>query len=177
MNPSFIVALTIALLFLALIFTRVRASILFSAVVLFFYFLGYIEQSRMLSFGVNQAVVTLLLLLVASLALERTRILVWVTKLVFRPTFGMTLARLGLLSSISSAFLNNTAVVASLMAGLTRSQDYAPSRLLLPLSYFAIIGGTLTLIGTSTNLVVNGLLIEQGYNSLHFFDFLPVGLM
>lgn len=177
MTPSIIVALTIVLLFSALIFTRFRPSILFSAVVLFFYFLGYIEQSRMLSFGVNQAVITLLLLLVASLALERTRILVWVTKLVFRPTFRMTLARLGLLTSISSAFLNNTAVVASLMAGLTRSQDYAPSRLLLPLSYFAIIGGTLTLIGTSTNLVVNGLLMEQGYSSLQFFDFLPVGLM
>jgi len=161
-TPSIIVAFVIVCLFSALILSRIRASVLFSSAVLFFYFSGYIDQDRMLSFGVNNAVITLLLLIVSSLALERTRLLVWVSKLVFQPAFSRTLFRLGLLTSVSSAFLNNTAVVASLMSGLTRSQDYSPSRLLMPLSFFAILGGTLTLIGTSTNLVVNGLLIDQG---------------
>jgi len=176
-TPSIIVAFVIVCLFSALILSRIRASVLFSSAVLFFYFSGYIDQDRMLSFGVNNAVITLLLLIVSSLALERTRLLVWVSKLVFQPAFSRTLFRLGLLTSVSSAFLNNTAVVASLMSGLTRSQDYSPSRLLMPLSFFAILGGTLTLIGTSTNLVVNGLLIDQGYQSLKFFDFLPVGIV
>ncbi len=63
-----------------------------------------------------------------------------------------------------SAFLNNTPVVAMFIPIITkwcRGHRVAPSRLLLPLSYLSILGGTCTLIGTSTNLVVNGLMIEK----------------
>ncbi len=58
-----------------------------------------------------------------------------------------------------SGFLNNTPVVATMIPAITswcRRIDAAPSRLMIPLSYSAILGGTLTMIGTSTNLVVNG---------------------
>jgi len=63
-----------------------------------------------------------------------------------------------------SAFLNNTPVVAMLMSIVSdwcRRHRVSPSRLLIPLSYLAILGGTCTLIGTSTNLVVNGMMIDR----------------
>lgn len=79
-------------------------------------------------------------------------------------TEGGVLARLAAQVTALSAFLNNTAVVAMLIGVITdwcRKHRVAPSRLLIPLSYLSILGGTCTLIGTSTNLVVFGLMQDQ----------------
>jgi di/tricarboxylate transporter len=58
----------------------------------------------------------------------------------------------------------------------SKERGVAPSKLLIPLSYAAILGGCITLIGTSTNLIVNGLAIDAGFESLSIFDFTAVGL-
>ncbi|MEO7246297.1 MAG: SLC13 family permease, partial [Rubrivivax sp.] len=79
-------------------------------------------------------------------------------------------------TSLYSALLNNTAVVASLIGPLRASDAHPPSRLLLPMCYAASIGGILTLVGTSTNLLVNSFMIGRGMPALHLFDLLPVGL-
>jgi di/tricarboxylate transporter len=71
--------------------------------------------------------------------------------------------------------MNNTAVVATLISVVNSNKHINPGKLLLPLSYAAILGGTLTLIGTSTNLIVNSMLIEQQQPSLQFFDFTLIG--
>lgn len=91
------------------------------------------------------------------------------------------LMRLIPVTSFMSAFLNNTPIVA-MMIGVVqnwaRKSKLPVSKLLLPLSYSAIFGGTLTLIGTSTNLVVNGLLQSQLHKpALSLFAILPVGLV
>ena len=82
-----------------------------------------------------------------------------------------------------SAIINNTPLVAIIMPYVHnwgKNHNVAPSKLLIPLSYSAILGGTATLIGTSTNLVVNGMVSEQtifpDFKSLDIFDFTPVGL-
>jgi len=78
-----------------------------------------------------------------------------------------------------SAFLNNTPIVASLIPIVkkwAKKYDISPSKYLLPLSYAAILGGMCTLIGTSTNLVVHGLMQEQGLGGLGFFEITKVGL-
>ena len=78
-----------------------------------------------------------------------------------------------------SAFLNNTAVVAMLMSVLSdwcRRNRISPSRLLMPLSFLAVLGGMCTLIGTSTNLVINGLMIEAGMKPLGMFELAWVGV-
>lgn len=78
-----------------------------------------------------------------------------------------------------SAFLNNTPVVATFIpavAAWARRHSISTSKLLIPLSYAAILGGTCTLIGTSTNLVVNGLWISQGGSGLGMFDLAWVGI-
>jgi len=57
-----------------------------------------------------------------------------------------------------------------------RKKEISPSKVLIPLSYATIIGGTITLVGTSTNLVVNGFVTEAGFPSLCMFDFTIVGI-
>jgi len=78
-----------------------------------------------------------------------------------------------------SAFLNNTPIVAMFIPTI---RDWAiknhmsPSKFLIPLSYASIFGGVCTLIGTSTNLVVNGLLLQEGHQSLGMFELASVGI-
>ncbi len=78
-----------------------------------------------------------------------------------------------------SAFLNNTPIVAALIPVVRnwcRRAGLPASKFLIPLSYAAIFGGSCTLIGTSTNLVVHGMLIERGMNGLGFFELTKVSL-
>lgn len=78
-----------------------------------------------------------------------------------------------------SAFLNNTPIVASLIPVVkswAKKNNLAASKFLIPLSYAAILGGTCTLIGTSTNLIVHGMLIENGGDGISFFEITKIGL-
>lgn len=82
--------------------------------------------------------------------------------------------------AVSSAFLNNTPVVAMfipVVLGLSRKLGINPSHLLIPLSFAAILGGTCTLIGTSTNILVSSVVTEHGKPALGLFDFSLLGLM
>ena len=81
--------------------------------------------------------------------------------------------------SIASALLNNTPIVAMLVPQLTNWADRhrtSVSHFLMPLSFAAMFGGMITLIGTSTNLVVSGLLESHGYSALGMFELSPVGI-
>lgn len=78
-----------------------------------------------------------------------------------------------------SAFMNNTMATALLVApvvGVARRARLSPSRLLLPLAYASILGGTCTLIGTSTNIAVSSYLVQSGHPPLGLFEMTPVGL-
>lgn len=86
------------------------------------------------------------------------------------------IAKLGLSTALLSSFTNNTAVVVSLIGAVKRNQQHAPSKLLIPLSYAAIFGGTLTLIGTSTNLIINSFVEDAGLPSMSFFAPTLIGL-
>lgn len=172
-----VTALVIVGLLLCLIFTQYRAVSLFVSATIVLYVSGLVEQRELLSNVTNSAVLTLISLMVASLALEKSHWLSWLSSRIFHSSYSKTLFNLAISSALSSAFLNNTAVVATLMGGVQRNQEHAPSRLLIPLSYFAILGGTITLIGTATNLVINALLVDMNQPELGFFDFAPVGLL
>jgi len=79
-----------------------------------------------------------------------------------------------------SAFMNNTTVTAMFLGpvmGLARSIKISPSRLLMPLSFASILGGTCTLIGTSTNVAVSGYLKKNGLGEIGMFEMTPIGLV
>ncbi len=78
-----------------------------------------------------------------------------------------------------SAFLNNTPIVASLIPIIknwSKRNNLPASKFLIPISYAAILGGTCTLIGTSTNLIIHGMLLEKGLQGMSFFEITKVGL-
>ncbi|XNJ86465.1 SLC13 family permease [Vibrio cyclitrophicus] len=132
-------------------------------------------EQVILSFS-NKGLLTLMLLMVCSVAIEKTKFLRVITNYVIGTNYHSTLLRLFSLTTFSSAILNNTAVVSTMLAPIRNNPHHKASKLLIPLSYAAILGGTLTLVGTSTNLIVNSLVIDSGLPSLKFFDFTAVGL-
>ncbi len=78
-----------------------------------------------------------------------------------------------------SSFINNTPIVAVLIPSVRSwavKNNYSVSKFLLPLSFAAILGGMVTVIGTSTNLIVHGLLIDSGYTGFSFFEFAKIGI-
>ena len=99
----------------------------------------------------------------------------WFANLVGTGSFNKVLVKVWFSTAFLSAFVNNTAVVASMLGAVKRNPNHAPSRLLLPMCFAATFGGVLTLIGTSTNLIVNSFLIKMGAKPLGMFDFFMVG--
>ncbi|MCW9008171.1 MAG: SLC13 family permease, partial [Marinobacter sp.] len=127
--------------------------------------------------AVNPGLVTLILLVLCSFSFERTSILRRLSASLFNGSKIKSMLRLFIGTAFASALMSNTAVVATLINSVKNNQLINAGKLLLPLSYAAILGGTLTLVGTSTNLIVNSLLIKQGAQALRFFDFTAIGLV
>jgi len=141
----------------------------------------FLTPEEAISGFANPAVITIGLLFILSHALQKTRLLEYliirINKLVSRSRnlgLGVYLLTIG----IASALMNNTAIVAIFMPvtiRLAHQYKISPSKLLTPLSYAAIMGGTLTLVGTSTNLLVNAIYIDNGGEALGMFEFARYG--
>ncbi|WP_404463337.1 SLC13 family permease [Vreelandella aquamarina] len=170
------VLLSIALLLVLLISGRVKPAIAFVTLASSYLLMGFIDTSTLLVQYTNPALATLLLLLLVSLALERSPLLDWLSKHLLQGHPKLATARLMGSTAVLSAFLNNTAVVAAFLGAITRQQGIAPSRLLIPLSYASILGGITTLVGTSTNLVVNSFNLNASGSELGMFQFSLVGI-
>ncbi|MCO7200455.1 SLC13 family permease [Pseudoalteromonas sp. OANN1] len=156
--------------------TRINAAWLFTGAIATSYLTGLIDLESMLVNYANPSLITLVLLILVSIAIEKTTLVKKLAHSMAQGSLSKAVIKLGLSTAFLSSFTNNTAVVASLITTVKESKTHAPSKLLLPLSYTAILGGTLTLIGTSTNLIVNGFAVEAGMAPLGFFDFTLVGL-
>lgn len=138
--------------------------------------LSFVSTEQIFLNAINPGLITLILLITCSFAFERTSFLRIFANRLISKAIKRSYLRTLLTTAFASAILNNTAVVATLITPIKNNKFINPGRLLLPLSYAAILGGTLTLVGTSTNLIVNSMLIERGLDGLKFFDFTLVGL-
>ncbi len=130
----------------------------------------------------NSAPLTIAAMFIVSSALERTGAIDLITgflrKLVRLPYRGFIFIMVIGVGAVS-AFVNNTPVVIVLMPvmlSLSREMGIASSKLLIPLSYASIFGGTCTLLGTSTNLLASGILREAGYAPIGMFELASVGV-
>lgn len=143
--------------------------------------LGVLSPEEALVGFSNQGMLTIGALYIVAAGLRETGAVQSVVKKVLgRPkSMASTQARIIAPIMLMSSVLNNTPIVASFIPALqewAKKYRVPSSKLLIPLSYAAILGGTCTLIGTSTNLIINGLLISDQGVSLHLFEPAFVGL-
>ncbi len=163
-------------------FTTLPADIVFLGAAAVLFLSGVLDEKAALSGFSNSGMITVGVLYIVVSGLQQTGALQWVSQQVLGmpKTPSRALVRLMLPVMGASAFLNNTPVVAMFIPVVNdwcRKLRFSPSKLMIPLSYAAIFGGLCSLIGTSTNLVVNGLLIEATATSgLKLFDIAWVGL-
>ncbi len=181
---SVIVLISILFILVSLYREWVGPSFTFVIAVVFLGAFGVLTPQEMLKGFANEQIAVILLLLLLGDTIRKTGVLENLFNQLFKQaqTYNGFLWRMMLLVSSFSAFLNNTPLVAILMPYVhswSKRHTIAPSKLMIPLSYAAILGGCATLIGTSTNLIVNGLVVEQqgveGLKELALFDFFWVG--
>ena len=183
MTPDILLVMLL-LLFGFIMFVTEMFSIDVTAMILLtiLFMLGYLTPSEALSGFSNPAVITIAFLFIISRALQKTRILEYLIVRVRRlADKSILIGRAVYLFTIgvASAAVNNTAIVAIFMpVSIRLAQKYkmSPSKMLIPLSYSAILGGTLTLVGTSTNLLVNSIYVKvPGVEPMGMFEFFKYG--
>ena len=179
---AWITLATIALVFVGLVRNMGPPDALLLGGTVILGLTGVITPEEAFSGFINPGVLTIAALFVVAAAMRETGALdaIGANILGKARSERAALVRMVLPVTGMSAFLNNTPVVAMLVPILTdwcRKNRVSPSRLLIPLSYLAILGGTCTLIGTSTNLVVNGLMNNAVHHSPELAESLrPLGL-
>lgn len=154
------------LVLIALIREVAAPDLTFLGAVIVLLLFGVIDVKQAFEGFANPAVITVGLLFIVTAGLQETGILEATGRYLLgrAKTEAGALGRLSVIILPLSAFLNNTPVVAMLVPiamSWARRNEVSPSKLLIPISYLAILGGTCTLIGTSTNLVVHGLMVDS----------------
>lgn len=167
---------------MTLIFTRISAHWVMLAVLTILSSLGILTAGEAFAGFSNQGLITVAAMFVVAAGIHGSGGVDLLVNHLLRNPKSTRAAQLRITAPVMllSAFLNNTPVVATMIPAIrawSKRIDVAPSKLMIPLSYASILGGTLTLIGTSTNLVVNGqyqaLTGEKGFS---LFSITWVGL-
>lgn len=174
------VALTLAV-FIVLALDLAPPDLTLLAAVVLLTIAGVISAKEAFGGFANEAVLTVGALFIVAAAVRNTGALSYVYDLMTPrgPSVSSAVARTALPAATLSSAMNNTPIVAILTPAVQercRAAGIAPSKLLIPLAYATTLGGVTTLIGTSTNLVVSGLLAQEGHAPLRMFDLTWAGL-
>ena len=178
-QPIFVI-LVVFLLFLLIYKEYVKASVSFLLAVLLFSITGILTPAEVLSGFANESIASILMLILITTGIRKNFQLENLFDAVFRKanTYRGFLFRMMSQVAILSSIINNTPVVALMTPYVVewgKKHNIAPSRLLIPLSYATIMGGMITLIGTSTTLILNGFLQDYNHPSLLFEDLFVIG--
>ncbi len=160
---------------------KIEPTLSFLLITGFLVVVGILPVKDFLSGFANEQILTIILLVIITSELRRN----FDIEKAFDFIFSGAKSRKGFLwrmmafSSLTSAFINNTPIVAVMIPYVynwTKSRGYHPSKFLIPLSFSTILGGMITVVGTSTNMVLNGLIITQKSEMLGFWDFFVPGM-
>ncbi|HPE34053.1 MAG TPA: SLC13 family permease [Bacteroidales bacterium] len=182
---SIIVLAVIVFIIISLYTNLIGPAFTFIVGILLLGITGVLTPNEILSGFANEQIMVIILLLLIGQMIRNTGVLEGTLNRIFRKTntYPKFLTRIYFSVSIMSSMLNNTPLVAVMMPYVNswcKKNKVNPSKLLIPLSYAAIIGGSTTLIGTSTNLIVNGLIQSQtvipDFEPFQLFDFAYVGV-
>ncbi len=145
--------------------------------------LGLVKPEEAISGFSNSATIAVLALMILAIAMEENGVITWLTsglgKIKAFPLFIIAPVFMIVTASIS-AFISTTAVVIVFIKIINQLSDrfnISKSKLLLPISFAGILGGSCTLMGTSTNLIVNSVSQNLGAPALRFFEFTTIGLI
>lgn len=185
--PTFdviLVFLVLAFILISLYRELMGAAFTFFIAVMVLGIFKVLTPSEILAGFANEQIAVIIMLLLLGDTIRQTSVI----EAIFEKAFPRSMKYKGFLARMMiwvggfSAFLNNTPLVAVMMPYVhqwSSRHNISPSKLLIPLSYAAILGGCITLIGTSTNLIVNGMVVDQkifpDMAALEMFDFFYVG--
>ncbi|NQV01701.1 MAG: SLC13 family permease [Bacteroidia bacterium] len=186
LNYDSIIVLVVILFIIISLYTRiVGPAFTFIIGVLVLGLFGILTPAEILAGFANEQILVIIMLLLIGEVIRKTGVLEGIFNRIFSRarSYNGFMSRMVLIVSGFSALLNNTPLVAIMMPYVnswSRRNNISPSKLLIPLSFAAILGGCITLIGTSTNLIVNGFVEAQtvipSFKSLEFYDFAFVGI-
>jgi di/tricarboxylate transporter len=175
----------ISILFVAIYNEWIRPSLGFMVTILAFVALQIITPEEMIAGFSNQSIASIVLLILISAALRKNFELESVIESIYKLgkkhivlSYRSFMLRMMIQVAVFSSFINNTPIVAIMtpfVFNWGRRNNISPSKLLIPLSYATIMGGMLTIIGTSTTLVLNGFMMDFGIQSLPTLDLLRIG--
>ncbi len=179
--PVIITLAVVVALIAALYSGKIRTAYAFLLAIGLLVLFKILSPEEALSGFANEQLAIIIILLIISDIIRKSKVLSYL----FNKAIGDTpnekkfLTKLMFLVAPLSAFFNNTPLVAIFLPFVRHwavTHRKSPSQYLIPLSYATILGGAVTLIGTSTHLIVNGLVTGNGLPALSVFDFTPVGL-
>ena len=180
-EPYFVLVLLVVV-FATMVTERFRVDVVSMCGVCLLLVTGVLSTKEVLAVFSNEAPITVAAMFVLSAALERTGVVEKAGHLLSRYASGSPLMGIFTLTAGAatvSAFMNNTPVVVILTPvaiALAHSIGLSASKLLIPLSYATVLGGTCSLIGTSTNIVADGAAQQQGMAPFSLFEISPVGI-
>ena len=166
---------------LLLALTKIAPDIIMVSGAALLLLFGVLTPEQTFAGMANEGMITVAIMYVIVAGLRETGGIDWIGRRLFgRPkTISWGLLRMMIPVSTLSVFLNNTPLVAMMIPAVSdwaKRQRFPVSKFLMPLSFATIMGGTISLIGTSTNLIVNGLLISETGTRMHFFEIAWLGV-